>query len=282
MSLVQLFFGMPAPPVAMATLPVMTSLDSSLVLVHRPNQRADPWTLYDWLQDLPRLSLYHLFMDMLPPTKAALPTASPPRPRLNHPAASISLERPLSPTILTQVKQVIMIQQHASALIGQHPSHTGLTLSSKEQAQLQVITVSLKQLTRLASQWLRSHSALALLALVAILDQVLEKSSVGLRRYALDRAKLGRTVVLEMSAVLKTFDLPHRRPWMTYQQGEQQALVRWADYLVACLDPPTLHHDKHWILAWLIRVCQGAATHDLRWQFKQEYDQVIVLAKQCL
>ncbi|KAI8060796.1 hypothetical protein BC940DRAFT_323068 [Gongronella butleri] len=192
-----------------------------------------------------------------------------------------------SSSILSQVKQVLVIQQHVRDII----HHPLLLPQHKHQRQHQqddndmliASAAALKQLIRLASTSLHSHSALALLALVAILDELLERAPFALQRHALVRAKLGRVIVLEMAALLKTFSLPHRQK-LTYQykNGEKHELHRWTDHLVACLKPPTLLYEKHWILAWLTRVCRAAAQYDTHWQFKQEYDQVILLANEHL
>jgi hypothetical protein len=135
--------------------------------------------------------------------------------------------------------QVLILQKHAHAIV--HPiSHLR---PSDQFAQAARVASSLHQLVRLATDTL--HPTLALVALLAIVQEPLKTPSSELRRQVFHRYKWGRLVILEMATLLKT----------------------------SPLDPALI--DMH----ALETTCTTLAKLDPRWKFKDEYHGVVQMAQ---
>ncbi|ORZ12805.1 hypothetical protein BCR42DRAFT_420015 [Absidia repens] len=306
-------------------------LNDSIVMVHRRSNKftyqSDPWSLHTWLKGLSKHVLYQLFIDMRPRlsnyytgTAATTVTATDDSvissrlgssPSASSSTSSFSTTSPLPhlplklssaavkpPSILTMMKQVLLIQQHAREIV-QQLDHLR---PSEQFAKASMTAHSLHQLVRLAADTLRPHSTLALLAILTIVQELLDASSSELRRHVFYRSKWGRTVILEMAAILKTFTLPPSLPSSATSSHDDATttttiesssittsnnhsmfhLKKWSTYLIACLNPPTVANEQGWILDWLELICTNMAKYDLRWKFRHEYQEVIQMAKESL
>ncbi|CAO3590451.1 unnamed protein product [Absidia cylindrospora] len=274
--------------------------------------QSDPWSMHTWLKGLSKHVLYQLFIDMRPRlsnygsliaigTAATITddsaissrldsssTSSSPLPHLPLKLSSAAIK---PPSILTMMKQVLLIQQHAREVVHQLDH----LRPSEQFAKASMTAHSLHQLVRLAADTLRPHSTLALLAILTIVQEILDASSSELRRHVFYRSKWGRTVILEMATILKTFTLPptaassHDASTIdsfssptTSDNHSMLHLKKWSTYLIACLNPPTVANEQGWILDWLELICTSMAKYDPRWKFRHEYQDVIQMAKEYL
>lgn len=209
--------------------PAITSssfMSDSIVMVQRHSSKPTYklWSVRNWVRDL--AMMYQV-------------TTHHP----SDPSASDSEENePMR--LASPMKQVLLLQKHAHAIVDPI-SHLR---PSDQFAQAAHVASSLQQLVRLATDTLRSHPTLALVALSAIVQEPLKTPSSELRRQVFYRYKWGRLVILEMATLLKT----------------------------SSLDPTLI--DMH----RLETTCTNLAKLDPRWKFKDEYQGVVRMAQEQL
>ncbi|KAI8335888.1 hypothetical protein BC941DRAFT_429670 [Chlamydoabsidia padenii] len=229
-------------------------MTNSMVLVQRQvdyKYTYSPWSLGIWFKGLSKYKLYQMIMN-LQPLRYTSSTTIP------H-----TDDIPSDNTMISPVNQLLSIQQQTHEIVHQLDH----LRPSDQFAQADSITRSLHPLVRLSTDTL--PWPFSLLALLTIVQELLNIStSAQLRRHVFYRCKWGRWIILEMATLLKTASLD-----ITIESTTTNQLL-WDR-----LNHP-LQEQQHWILAWLELTCTSMAKYDHHWKFKQEYQDVIEMAKE--
>ncbi|KAI8096281.1 uncharacterized protein BX664DRAFT_323534 [Halteromyces radiatus] len=267
-------------------------LNDSIVLVSsKLGQQSDPWAIHSWLKGLSKRILYQLVVDMLPGVYTTPSTLSTTQYDDDDDTKNRLSTVSLAYQPLTLMKQVLMIQQHARDIIHQLDH----LRPSEQFAKANLTAHSLHQLVRLSTDTLRSHSILALLAIMTMVQELLDSSPAEVRRHVFYRSKWGRTVILEMASILKTFSSPTHFNILSsstssslsslhsIKKREERVRIRkWTQYMIASLNPPTMTNEQGWMLDWLQLICTSMARYDPHWKYRQEYQDVIHMAEEYL
>ncbi|KAI9307043.1 hypothetical protein BJ944DRAFT_247709 [Cunninghamella echinulata] len=211
----------------------------------------------------------------------------------------LTLTSPPSPPMIILIKQLLMIQKQTRDIIHQldHLRPSEIFAKSSRTA------LAIHQCLRFSTDMLRSHSILALLNIMGILQDLLDHSPSELKRQVFYKSKLGRFMILEMATILKTSSLAslstvslfyydkyynnnnNNLDIMISQSSSSSTLCEkdldlhhWIQFLITSLQPPTLINQEGWILDWLKLVCISISTYDKTWVHRQEYENVISLA----
>ncbi|CAO3650921.1 unnamed protein product [Cunninghamella echinulata] len=227
-------------------------------------------------------------------------------PSLSSLQTELTLTSPPPPPMITLIKQLLIIQKQTRDIIHQldHLRPSEIFAKSSRTA------LAIHQCLRFSTDMLRSHSILALLNIMGILQELLDHAPSELKRQVFYKSKLGRFMILEMATILKTSSLTSSSTTslfyydkhynnnnnnnnnnnshldiMISQSSSSSTLCEkdldlhhWIQFLITSLQPPTLVNQEGWILDWLKLVCISISAYDKAWVYRQEYEDVISLA----
>ncbi|KAL0079902.1 hypothetical protein J3Q64DRAFT_1751699 [Phycomyces blakesleeanus] len=228
--------------------------DSTLIVSHADlydhcdeKLASSAWVFRSWISGLPKMVLCHILSN----------TA------LQNPALCDQMMADYRPSASTptpdRLGEILLAQERARSLV-----HGLDQLRPSEQfARAADIADELHSLVRLCSLTLHSssqgHSLVALLGLLIIVQESLD-APPEVRQHVFYHAKFGRTVILEMAAVLKN----HKNPPLSSSE--------WSA-VVSILDPPQSWLDS------LANACTKIARYDVGWDFRNEYENVLDIAR---
>ncbi|KAG0167966.1 hypothetical protein DFQ30_005435 [Apophysomyces sp. BC1015] len=203
----------------------------------------NPWTIQSWINDLSRVALCQI-------VTAAV---------LQYPAVADIVLQTCHASWDSQdeiMRELYSLQQQSRCIAHSLDNHR----PSEQFARASEISEEMRRMTLKCTQVLRSLSSLAVLFGLIIVAEEGLSSPPEVRKHMFYQAKFGRTVVLDMSTALKNYK------HSTLSPSQRSALK-------------TILGQDSWIDK-LAEICSKMSTYDDGWDFRQEYENVVSIAKQ--